>query len=87
MVTFVALVGEFVADRQLKNFKLNASRGEVCNTGLWAWTRHPNYFCEWLTWVGFALLSYNDDFYAFPGILFACFNDYLCLLYPYAASY
>lgn len=77
VVSLVGLVGEFVADRQLKNFKLNSAKGEVCDTGLWAWSRHPNYFCEWLVWVGFALLSYNDDFYAIPGIICAVFMYYL----------
>lgn len=77
VVTLIGLVGESVADRQLKNFKAKSSKGDVCNTGLWAWSRHPNYFCEWLIWVGFALLSYNDDFYAIPGILCVGFMYYL----------
>lgn len=76
-VTVIGLVGEFVADRQLKIFKATAVEGAVCNTGLWAWTRHPNYFFEWIVWVGFALLSYNNDYYAIPGIFCAGFMYYL----------
>ena len=77
VVTVLALVGEAVADLQLKNFKAASAKGAVCDTGLWAWTRHPNYFFEWLIWVGFALLSYNNSFYAIPGILCAGFMYYL----------
>ena len=77
MVSLIGLTGEFVADRQLKNFKAKSAKGEVCDTGLWAWTRHPNYFFEWLVWVGFALLSYNSDYYAIPGIICAGFMYYL----------
>jgi steroid 5-alpha reductase family enzyme len=25
--------------------------------GPWAWSRHPNYFCQWLSWVGFAIIA------------------------------
>jgi steroid 5-alpha reductase family enzyme len=54
----VALAGETLSDRQLAAFKADpANRGRVCATGLWAWSRHPNYFFEWLTWVAFALFA------------------------------
>ena len=76
-VTIIGLLGEFMADRQLKSFKANSAAGAVCDTGLWAWTRHPNYFFEWLVWVGFALVSYNHDYYAIPGIICAGFMYYL----------
>ncbi len=55
----MALVGETVADVQLKNFKQDEkNRGKVCNTGLWGWSRHPNYFFEWLIWIGYALFAF-----------------------------
>lgn len=54
----LALAGESLADAQLAAFKRDpANRGRVCNRGLWAWSRHPNYFCEWLVWVAFCLLA------------------------------
>jgi len=59
VVWCVAIVGEGVADAQLAAFKRSpAHRGAVCATGLWAWSRHPNYFFEWLVWVGFALIAW-----------------------------
>lgn len=54
----LALAGESLADRQLGEFKNDpANRGQVCRRGLWAWSRHPNYFFEWLLWCSFALLA------------------------------
>jgi steroid 5-alpha reductase family enzyme len=39
------IVGEAIADHQLRRFKVDpASRNSVCDTGLWRWSRHPNYF-------------------------------------------
>jgi steroid 5-alpha reductase family enzyme len=54
----LALLGETLADSQLAAFKRDpANRGRVCDTGLWRCSRHPNYFCEWLVWVAFALFA------------------------------
>ncbi len=58
-VWLIALAGEALADAQLAAFKRDpANRGAVCTNGLWGWSRHPNYFFEWLVWVGFALLAW-----------------------------
>lgn len=53
---FVGLTGEALADQQLTQFK-KINPGEVCNIGLWRYSRHPNYFFEWLIWVSFFTLS------------------------------
>jgi steroid 5-alpha reductase family enzyme len=57
----MALVGMALAataDRQLQAFKADpANRGQTCRAGLWGWSRHPNYFGEWLVWCGFALAA------------------------------
>ena len=54
----VSIVGESVADAQLRDFKRSAAhRGQVCRVGLWQYSRHPNYFFEWLVWVAYALLA------------------------------
>lgn len=57
-VWLAAWIGESVADAQLARFKREpANRGRVCNAGLWRYSRHPNYFFEWLIWVGFFLVG------------------------------
>jgi steroid 5-alpha reductase family enzyme len=54
----VAVVGETVADRQLERFKAQpGNRGTTCRVGLWRYSRHPNYFFEWLVWVAYALFA------------------------------
>lgn len=50
----VAIAGEGLADAQLAAFKRDpANRGRVCAAGLWRFSRHPNYFFEWLAWVAY----------------------------------
>ena len=50
-VGLIALVGESVADAQLRRFRADpANRGGVCDVGLWRLSRHPNYFFEWVHW-------------------------------------
>jgi steroid 5-alpha reductase family enzyme len=57
-IVLVALLGESIADRQMKHFKHDpANQGRVCDAGLWRYSRHPNYFFEFLVWVGFAIAS------------------------------
>lgn len=54
----LALTGESVADAQLAAFKREpAHRGAVCDIGLWRYSRHPNYFFEWLIWVAFGIFA------------------------------
>lgn len=54
----VAVVGETIADRQLARFREDpANRGRVCDTGLWRYSRHPNYFFEWLHWFAYVALG------------------------------
>jgi steroid 5-alpha reductase family enzyme len=54
----VALAGESLADAQLAAFKRNpANKGEVCDVGLWRYSRHPNYFFESLIWVSYAVFA------------------------------
>ena len=57
-VWVIGALGEAVADRQLARFKADPSqRTEVCNRGLWRYSRHPNYFFEWIVWCGFGLFA------------------------------
>jgi steroid 5-alpha reductase family enzyme len=54
----VALIGESLADAQLAAFKRNpVNKGGVCDGGLWRYSRHPNYFFEWLIWIAYAAFA------------------------------
>lgn len=60
---FVALSGETLADRQLSRFKADpANAGKVCSEGLWRYSRHPNYFFEWLVWCSFSLFALGSPY-------------------------
>lgn len=55
---FVGLFFEGVGDWQLARFKRSAAnRGKVLDSGLWAYTRHPNYFGDCALWWGFYLIA------------------------------
>ena len=56
-IVLIAIVGEGMADWQLAKFKSQRSTDEVCRSGLWNYSRHPNYFFQWLAWVGFFLFA------------------------------
>ncbi|MFB6840610.1 DUF1295 domain-containing protein [Streptomyces sp. NPDC056361] len=52
------LTFEAVGDHQLARFKSDpANRGHVMDRGLWSWTRHPNYFGDFLVWWGLYLTA------------------------------
>jgi steroid 5-alpha reductase family enzyme len=69
VVLVVALVGEAVADRQMRDFRADpANKGGVCDTGLWRYSRHPNYFFEWLGWIAYPLFAID---FAWPWGWFA----------------
>jgi steroid 5-alpha reductase family enzyme len=57
-ILLAAIVGEGVADRQLRAFKADPrNRGAICDVGLWRLSRHPNYFFEWLGWVAYPVMA------------------------------
>ncbi len=57
-VWLLAVFGEAQADRQLARFRSDpANHGRTCRAGLWRYSRHPNYFFEWLHWFAYVLLA------------------------------
>jgi steroid 5-alpha reductase family enzyme len=69
IIVAVGIIGESIADWQLYQFKKTQAKG-ICNVGFWYYSRHPNYFCDWLIWVGFSLFALQTN------------NGYLGLLSP-----
>lgn len=58
-----ALFGEALADRQLQAFRDDpANRGKTCRLGLWRYSRHPNYFFEWMHWFSYPLLAWGATY-------------------------
>lgn len=57
-IFLVSMIGEATADRQLYAFKQDPNNvGKVCRTGLWKYSRHPNYFFEWTHWFSYIFLA------------------------------
>lgn len=58
LLWLIAVVGESVADWQLATFRAKPwNRDRVCRDGLWRYSRHPNYFFEWLHWWAYVLMG------------------------------
>jgi steroid 5-alpha reductase family enzyme len=58
LILVAAIAGEGLADAQLGAFKADpANHGRVNDRGLWAWSRHPNYFFEWFGWIAYPVMA------------------------------
>ena len=76
-VFLVGLFFESVGDRQLEKFRADPNnRGKVLCTGLWRYTRHPNYFGDATVWWGFFLITL-----ATPGSAWTIFSPILMTLF------
>lgn len=63
-IWLVSVLGEYIADRQLAKFRGNPNnKGKTCRDGLWAYSRHPNYFFEWLHWFTYVFLAIGSDYF------------------------
>lgn len=68
-----AVALEYVADEQLRRFMATKRPGQTMDRGLWAWSRHPNYFGEFSFWFALALfgvaVSPGDAWWLFVGAI------------------
>ncbi len=56
----IGVGGEAIADAQLARFRARADqRGKTCRDGLWRYSRHPNYFFEWITWWAYVAIAWG----------------------------
>jgi steroid 5-alpha reductase family enzyme len=75
LILLTGIAGEALADAQLKAFRTEpANKGKVCDVGLWAWSRHPNYFFEWFGWLAYPMIAisvgYSWGWFALLGPIF-----------------
>jgi steroid 5-alpha reductase family enzyme len=62
LVALGGIAGEGIADAQMARFKeRKPEAGAVCREGLWNWSRHPNYFFEFVIWLGFYLYACGSE--------------------------
>jgi cyclopropane-fatty-acyl-phospholipid synthase len=62
-IALFALWGETTSDKQLATFRQNPSNKSLtCREGWWRYSRHPNYFFEWLHWFAYPLLGWGGDY-------------------------
>lgn len=60
-IFFVGLAWESISDLQLKAFKKNPkNKGKICKTGLWKYSRHPNYFGDLMCWIGLSTFTISS---------------------------
>jgi len=74
----LAMAGETMADEQLHRFK-QQNPGKICDVGLWRYSRHPNYFFQWLLWVSYTLVAiamHHGIWYLAAPVLMYLFLNY-----------
>jgi steroid 5-alpha reductase family enzyme len=71
LLLFGSVIYVFIADEQLRNFRKNpGNKGKAMTTGLWSYSRHPNYFGEISTWWGlsaFAVAAACENWWVLAG--------------------
>jgi steroid 5-alpha reductase family enzyme len=63
LIVLIGIGGEAISDGQLRGFRADpANAGKVCNVGLWRWSRHPNYFFEWVVWLAWPVIAISSGY-------------------------
>lgn len=66
LVIFItAFTGESLADRQLLSHRKQYGAKVTCQSGLWYYSRHPNYFFEWIHWFSYACFCFYSSYFLF----------------------
>lgn len=74
-----SVLGEAIADAQLAAFKKNpGNKGKVCDKGLWGYSRHPNYFFQWMMWLSYFVFALASP-YGYLAIISPAIILYLLL--------
>ncbi len=82
LLLVIGIVGEAVADAQLKRFRGDpANKGRVCDSGLWRLSRHPNYFFQWFGWLAYPVIALTPGYPWFFAALLAPVFMYWILVY------
>jgi steroid 5-alpha reductase family enzyme len=69
-VWLASVAGETAADRQLARFRADpANRGTTCRVGWWRYSRHPNYFFEWLHWCSYVVMAVGQPLVWVPVVV------------------
>ena len=63
LIFLIGLLIESIADFQKYKFKLIDKNKSFINVGLWKYSRHPNYFGEFLVWIGIFITTINNFWY------------------------
>jgi len=75
----ISVLGESIADAQLRAFKKDpGNKGKVCSHGLWNYSRHPNYFFQWMMWMAYFVFALASP-YGYMAIISPAIILYLLL--------
>lgn len=70
LVLAVAILGEGIADWQMRAFRADpANRGGVMRRGLWAWSRHPNYFFQAFGWLAYPIIALGGPWWGWLSLI------------------
>ena len=61
-IFFIGLAWESISDLQLKTFRKDPNnKGKICKSGLWKYSRHPNYFGDLVVWISIFTFSISSE--------------------------